>query len=155
MSWSPPRYRTIVTGYHISYQDQDGGHRGSVMTGETNHTATITGLIAGATYSISVAANSSTLSSTATRITFNLRKFSQLRCPLNLHNSYARVTVVVLCVCLYIRLFPNMQMIWSSPRAVFAHFRDQQELLEGRLVGRMLLQRLAAGATGVKQARSG
>ena len=32
---------------------------------------------------------------------------------------------------------------------------ETQELLEGRLVGRMLLQRLAAGATGVKQARSG
>ena len=48
----------------------------------------------------------------------------------------------------------NMQMSWSSPRAVFAHFLDQ-ELLEGRLVGRILLQRLAAGATGVKQARSG
>ena len=32
---------------------------------------------------------------------------------------------------------------------------EMQELFEGRLVGRMLLQRLAAGATGVKQARSG
>ena len=32
---------------------------------------------------------------------------------------------------------------------------EPQELLEGRLVGRMLLQRLPAGATGVKQARSG
>ena len=32
----------------------------------------------------------------------------------------------------------NMQMSWSS----------RQELLEGRLVGRMLLHRLAAGATG-------
>ena len=32
---------------------------------------------------------------------------------------------------------------------------ETQELLEGRLVGRMLLQRLAAGANGVKQARSG
>ena len=32
---------------------------------------------------------------------------------------------------------------------------ETQELLEGRLVGRMLLQRLAAGATGVKQAISG
>ena len=29
-----------------------------------------------------------------------------------------------------------------------------QELLEGQAVGRLLLQRLAAGATGVKQARS-
>ena len=29
-----------------------------------------------------------------------------------------------------------------------------KELLEGQLVGRMLLQRLAAGATGVKQAIS-
>ena len=32
---------------------------------------------------------------------------------------------------------------------------ETQELLEGHLIGRMLLQRLAAGATGVKQARSG
>ena len=30
-----------------------------------------------------------------------------------------------------------------------------QQLPEAQLVGRMLLQRLAAGATGVKQARSG
>ena len=46
----------------------------------------------------------------------------------------------------------NMQMSLSSPRAVFAQFWDQQ-LREGQLVGRMLLQRLATGATGVKQAR--
>ena len=32
---------------------------------------------------------------------------------------------------------------------------ETQELLEGRLVGRMLLDRLADGATGVNQARSG
>ena len=44
----------------------------------------------------------------------------------------------------------NMQMSWSSPSAAFAQFRDQRE---GQLVGRMMLQRLATGATGVKQAR--
>ena len=32
---------------------------------------------------------------------------------------------------------------------------ETQELLEGGLVGRMLLHRLAVGATGVNQARSG
>ena len=61
VSWSP-QYSglyIIVTGYYISYQEQDGGHRGSLMTGESNLNTTITGLIAGATYSISVAANSS------------------------------------------------------------------------------------------------
>ena len=50
----------------------------------------------------------------------------------------------------------NMQMSSSSPRAVFAQFRDQrktQQLPEGQPVGRILLQRLATGATGVKQAR--
>ena len=40
-----------------------------------------------------------------------------------------------------------MQMSWSSPSAAFAQFR------EGQLVGRMLFQRLATGATRVKQAR--
>ena len=57
-----------------SYQELDGGHRGSVMTGESNLNTTITGLIAGATYSISVAANSSTLPSYPTSATFTLRK---------------------------------------------------------------------------------
>ena len=47
---------------------------------------------------------------------------------------------------------------WFFPPAFFTRTfgtSETQELLEGRLVGRMLLQRLAAGATGVKQARSG
>ena len=50
---------------------------------------------------------------------------------------------------------PNVQLSWSSPRAVFVHFRDQGRTAttpEGQLVGRMLLQRLATGATSVKQA---
>ena len=46
----------------------------------------------------------------------------------------------------------NMQMSWSSPSAAFVQFRDQQ-VREGQLVGRMMLQRLATRATGVKQAR--
>ena len=40
----------------------------------------------------------------------------------------------------------------SSPSAAFAT-NETQQLREGQLVGRMLLQRLATGATGVKQAR--
>ena len=75
VSWSPPVYRpNIVTGYHISYQEQDGGHRGSVMTGESNLNTTITGLIAGATYSISAAVNSSTLPGYAMSTSFTIRK---------------------------------------------------------------------------------
>ena len=46
----------------------------------------------------------------------------------------------------------NMQMYWSSPSAAFAQFRDKRNTA-GQLVGRMMLQRLATGATGVKQAR--
>ena len=83
VSWSPPRYLPdIVTRYHISYQEQDqeqdGGHRGSVMTGESNHTAAITGLIAGATYSISVVTNSSTLPSYPTTTTFTISMCSPI-----------------------------------------------------------------------------
>ena len=80
VSWSPPYNNglDIVTGYHISYQEQDGGHRGSVMTEESYLNTTITGLIAGATYSISVAANSSTLPSYPTTTTFTLSTYSPI-----------------------------------------------------------------------------
>ena len=43
-------------------------------------------------------------------------------------------------------------MSWSSPSAAFGT-NETQQLREGQLVGRMMLQRLATGATGVKQAR--
>ena len=43
----------------------------------------------------------------------------------------------------------NMQMNWSSSFGT----NETQQLREGQLVGRMMLQRLATGATGVKQAR--
>ena len=46
----------------------------------------------------------------------------------------------------------NMQMSWSSPRTIFGTNGGLQ-LPEAHLVSRMLLQRLATGATGVKQAR--
>ena len=49
----------------------------------------------------------------------------------------------------------TMRMRRRAPPAVFAQFRDKrtQQLHEGQLVGRMLLQRLATGATGMKLAR--
>ena len=46
----------------------------------------------------------------------------------------------------------QLQLSFRSPHAVFAHFLDQRNTA-GQLVGRILLQRLATGATGVKQAR--
>ena len=54
-----------VTGYIISYQTLDGGHSDSV-TNETATSTIITGLMTGATYSISIVATSSTLPSTKT-----------------------------------------------------------------------------------------
>ena len=54
-----------VTGYNISYQTLDGGHSGSV-TNETATSTIITGLMTGATYSITIVATSSTFNSTVT-----------------------------------------------------------------------------------------
>ena len=54
-----------MTGYIIYYQ-RDGGQRLSENAGATATTATITGLIAGTTYSITMVATSSTLPSTET-----------------------------------------------------------------------------------------
>ena len=56
-----------MTGYIIYYQ-QDGGERLSQNAVATATTATITGLIAGAAYSITMVATSSTLPSTETAV---------------------------------------------------------------------------------------
>ena len=60
---------SIVTGYIISYQQQDGVHTGSVTVDDTAVTSTIiTGLMIGATYSISIVATSNTLPSNETSL---------------------------------------------------------------------------------------
>ena len=55
-----------MTGYIIYYQQEEGGQRLSESAGAAATTASITGLIAGATYSINIVATSSTLPSTET-----------------------------------------------------------------------------------------
>ena len=63
VSWTPPSGGGAnVTGYTIYYQYNEALH--SVTTEATPTSATITGLIAGVTYSINVVANSTTLPST-------------------------------------------------------------------------------------------
>ena len=66
VSWTPPSGEPPVTGYIIYYHQQDGRHTGSVMARATATTATIAGLIPGATYSITMMATSSMLPSTVT-----------------------------------------------------------------------------------------
>ena len=66
VSWTPPAGGPAVTGYIIYYQQQDGGHSDSEIAATTATTAIITGLIAGATYSITMVATSRTLPSTVT-----------------------------------------------------------------------------------------
>ena len=65
VTWTPSQ-RPHVTGYTIYYQQQDGGPSGSMEAGQHDTSITIPELIAGATYSISIVANSSTLPSTFT-----------------------------------------------------------------------------------------
>ena len=65
-----------MTGYIIYYQ-QDGGQRLSQSAGPTDTNANITGLIAGATYSITMVATMSTLPSIETdaaTITIGIKK---------------------------------------------------------------------------------
>ena len=47
----------------------------------------------------------------------------------------------------------NMQMTHRQPLSLSFGTNETQQLREGQLVGRMLPQRLATGANGVKQAR--
>ena len=59
-----------MTGYIISYQQQDGGHSDSVTVNESDTVTStiITGLLIGATYSISVVSTSNTLPSDETTV---------------------------------------------------------------------------------------
>ena len=66
-----------MTGYIISYQQQDGGHSDPVTVNDTVTSTIITGLMIGATYSISIVATSNTLPSdetTASDITIGSMK---------------------------------------------------------------------------------
>ena len=72
VSWTPPSGEPTVTGYIIYYQQQDGGQNGTEMAGATATTATITGLMTGAVYSITMVATSSTLPSNAEHITIGM-----------------------------------------------------------------------------------
>ena len=65
VTWTPSQGPN-VTGYTIYYYQIDGGLSGSVTAAETDTSVVITGLIAGANFSISVSADSSTLPSTVT-----------------------------------------------------------------------------------------
>ena len=66
VSWISPSGEPAVTGYIIYYQQQDGGHTDLVYAEANVTTATITKLMTGATYSITMVATSSTLPSTVT-----------------------------------------------------------------------------------------
>ena len=66
VSWTAPAGGAAVTGYIIYYQQEDGGQRLSESAEANTTTTTITGLIAGAAYSINMVATSSTLPSTET-----------------------------------------------------------------------------------------
>ena len=62
VTWTPSEGPN-VTGYTIYYQQVDGGLSGSVTAAETDTSVVITGLTPEATFSISVSADSNTLSS--------------------------------------------------------------------------------------------
>ena len=66
VSWTPPSGGANVTGYTIYYQYSMILHSMTAEAKATATNATITGLIAGVTYSINVVANSTTLPSTVT-----------------------------------------------------------------------------------------
>ena len=68
VSWTAPSGEPAVTGYIIYYQQEEGGQRFSESAEAAATNASITGLIAGVTYSITMVATSSTLPSTETAV---------------------------------------------------------------------------------------
>ena len=77
-----------MTGYIIYYQ-QEEGQRLSESAEAAATTASITGLIAGATYSITMVATSSTLPSTETEaLTVTIRIFRTTTGTLYIHSEH-------------------------------------------------------------------
>ena len=70
--WEYSLYWSSVTGSLVSYKQQGGDQSGSVTVEGTGTGTNITGLIAGATYHISVVVNSTTLPSNPTTTKFTL-----------------------------------------------------------------------------------
>ena len=93
VTWTPSQ-GPDVTGYTIYYQKQNGGPSGSVEAGQSDTSITIPGLIVGATYSISMVANSSTLPSTVTTgHSATIGTFHQTLCHYTLCNGPKYTTV--------------------------------------------------------------
>ena len=74
VTWRYSSWPALVTGFLISYYE-DGGHNDSVIGGNNDTNVTIAGLITGATYSISVVANTTTLPSYASTVKFTLSMY--------------------------------------------------------------------------------
>ena len=83
---------------------------------------------------------------------------SRGRAVINPRRACARVTVVAVCVYSSVTAQRPFKHGTNDTHRFLLGFswiltNETQQLREGQLVGRMLLQRLATGATGVKQAR--
>ena len=91
-----------MTGYIIYYQQQDGGHNGSKMAGAAATTATITGLMTRATYSITMVATSSTLPSTVTAAVTIITGMLMILCERILHCGQAGVVETGNRHCVYV-----------------------------------------------------
>ena len=78
-----------MTGYFISYSSEEGGETNSLSAEESDTNITISELIAGKTYTVTISANSSTLpSAVVTRhiaLGMNIIIMSSLAMSLKLH----------------------------------------------------------------------
>ena len=122
VTWAPSEGPTI-TGYTITYQRLDGGENKSVMAVDTETNRIITGLIPGATYSISIVASSNTLPSTATTatITIGIANTSPYCCKPTLYLSPYRASHhrchIFLLYCTSWRLCHSHMQLYSTSRS--------------------------------------
>ena len=93
VSWTAPSGGPTVTGYIIYYQQEEGGQRFSESTEAAATTASIIELIAGATYSITMVATSSTMPSTETAALI-----------VTIGTVYITYTMSIICIIIYIHV---------------------------------------------------
>ena len=96
VTWTPSQ-GPDVTGYTITYQENNGHQRGSITAGKSDTFVNIGQLIAGATYSIYIVVTSNTLPSiTTTAKQITLGTYYYLSVPLNYQSIQLLFTACLL-----------------------------------------------------------
>ena len=145
VTWRYSSWPALVTGFHIWYYEE-GEHNDSVIGGINDTNVTISRLTTGATYSISVVANTTTLPSYPSTIRFTLSMYITVYKSYNRNVSYCIILFLgniflgfspsptvagdnVTFTCFIAVIDDTLEFLWEGPGV-----NNHEESVPGQLV---------------------